>query len=71
MAAYKIHLKLNDKTYFIQNIVVKNDNQDVPTTSITWTLQENEVAHLTKKQVDIMLDVLARDGRDYRASRIV
>ena len=71
MDAYKIHLKLNDKTYFIQNIVIKKDDREVPTTTITWTLQENEVAHLTKKQVDIMLDILARDGRDYRASRIV
>lgn len=68
---FKIHLKINDKTYFIQDIDIKQTKEDeLPVSTITWSTDKSVAKPFEKDQAVHLLNVLATNGRDYRSSAI-
>ena len=66
---YKIHLKINSRTYYIQNVDIKQqDDKLMPVSTITWSLDKKEAQQFEKDVAVHMLQVLAVNGRDYRSS---
>ena len=66
---YKIHLKLNSKTYFIKTIeVVSKVDQELPTSTITWTTVKSDAKKFEEAKAIQLLGILSTNGRDYRSS---
>ncbi len=70
MAKYKIHLKINGRTYYIQNVDIQTDENDLPVSTLTWTLDKNEAEKFDKEVAIHMLKELSANGRDYRSSSV-
>ena len=70
MAQFKIHLKINNRTYYIQDVDIQQDNDSLPVSTITWTLEKSEAQKFEKDVAIHMLKVLSVNGRDYRSSSV-
>jgi len=69
MSKFKIHLKINNKTYYIQDVNIKDgDKTALPVSTITWSLDKTEAQEFDKEVAVHMLQVLSVNGRDYRSS---
>jgi len=69
MPKFKIHLKINNRTYYIQDVDIKQaDNKLMPVSTITWSLDKKEAQKFEKDVAIHMLQVLSVNGRDYRSS---
>ena len=69
MAKYKIHLKINNKTYYVKNVDIKQiDKKDLPVSTITWSPHQDDAQAFEKDVATHMLQVLSINGRDYRSS---
>lgn len=70
MAQFKIHLKINNRTYYIQDVDIQADDNSLPVSTITWTPEKSEAQPFDKEVAIHMLKVLSVNGRDYRSSTV-
>lgn len=70
MAKYRIHLKINERTYYIQKVDIQEDDNKQPISTLTWTVDKKEAETFEKDVALHMLQVLSSNGRDYRSSSV-